>query len=163
MNKTKLLLVSLAGLMTGGVAQASTVTLDFTGVTFTDSATLLGTLTIDTVTGAASVNATFTDGSVSELFTGAPASVSGTSTDTTLTFSGVPPFAQFALNIPTIALAAYTGGAISTGGASSVFATGIGNDLITGGSLTAVPLPATAWLLLGGLGGLGVASRKRKI
>jgi hypothetical protein len=155
------LLLALPLLITG-VAHASTTTLNFTGVTFNDGASLLGTVSIDTASGAATLNATFTDGSLTEILAGA-ASVSGTATDTTLSLSAFTPvFASLAVGLPTTALASYAGGLIETGGASSVFATGIGNDLITGGSLTPVPLPASAWLMFGALGGLGAMSRKRK-
>jgi hypothetical protein len=64
-------MLALASALTiGGVAQASTTTLNFTGVTFSDSASLLGTLMIDTGSGAATINATFTDGSLTEVSTG---------------------------------------------------------------------------------------------
>jgi hypothetical protein len=161
MKKTSLIMALMFTI--GGVAHASTTTLNFTGVTFTDSASLLGTVMIDTGTGAATINAIFTDGSFTETFSGL-ASVSGSSTDTTLSLSAFSPtFASLAVAIPTTTLASYTGGLLEIGGASSVFATGIGNDLITGGSLAApVPLPAAAWLMLSGLGGLGVMRRKRK-
>lgn len=35
-------------------------------------------------------------------------------------------------------------------------------DVVTGGPLTPVPLPAAAWLLLSGLGGLGASARKKR-
>jgi hypothetical protein len=38
----------------------------------------------------------------------------------------------------------------------------IGRDNVSITDVTAVPLPAAAWLLLGGLGGLGVFGRTRK-
>jgi hypothetical protein len=44
--------------------------------------------------------------------------------------------------------------------ASGGFFTG---DVVTSGPLTPVPLPATAWLMISGLSGLGALIRKRKV
>ena len=37
------------------------------------------------------------------------------------------------------------------------------DDIVFRIDITAVPLPAAAWLLIGGMAGLGFASRKRKV
>lgn len=139
------------------------VTFDASG-TFADGASLGGTYTVDTTTGTAiAVDLTF----------GAPVSSAVTFLDGNSLFGGkylqytlnneVGPnfYPGFSFTINAASLAGYTGGAIQgalyleTGNPSDVTA-------LTSGSLTAVPLPAAAWLLLSGLVGVGAIARTRR-
>jgi hypothetical protein len=163
------LLIAAMGICTVPALAATDVTFDATG-TFADGSTLGGSLVIDT-TGGTVVSTDLT-------FSGAPSSDFNI-----IAFQGFNPtpdsyeiFAESSTSPDELRLLTISTSLVGFGGGpfasianpspnsySSDWQDAAGNrTLLNSGGLTAVPLPASVWLMLSGLVGVGAMARMRR-